>query len=40
MNDFGAAFESVTSLHVKLIEAFKDRVPSTLDFNVERSQQA
>ena len=43
LNDFMAAFDSVTSLRVKLIEAFKDRVPSTLDFNVgyyEGSQQA
>ena len=43
LNDFTARFDSVTSLRVKLIEAFKDRVPSTLDFNVgyyEGSQQA
>ena len=43
LNDFSGAFDSVTSLRVKLIETFKERVPSTLDFNVgyyEGSQQA
>ena len=43
LNDFSATFESVTSLRVKLIETFKERVPNTLDFNVgyyEGSQQA
>ena len=34
LNDFGGAFDSVTSLRVNLIETFKERVPSTLDFNV------
>ena len=43
LNDFSATFESVTSLRVKLIEVFKEQVPSILDFNVryyEGSQQA
>ena len=43
LNDFNGAFDSVTSLRVKLIETFKERDPSTLDFNVgyyEGSQQA
>ena len=43
LNDFSTTFESVTSLRVKLIETFKERVPNTLDFNVgyyEGSQQA
>ena len=34
------AFDSVTSLRVKLIETFKERVPSTLDFNNKGSQLA
>ena len=43
LNHFTTTIDSVTSLRVKLIEAFKDRVPSTLDSNVgyyEGSQQA
>ena len=34
LNNFSATFESVTSLRVKQIETFNERVPSTLDFNV------
>ena len=35
LNDYTTTVDSVTSLQVKLIKAFKDRVPSTLDFNVD-----
>ena len=43
LNNYSAKFESVNALRVKLIEAFQEGVPKTIDFNVgyhEGSQQA
>ena len=35
LNNYSAKFESVNALiHVKLIEAFQEGVPKTVDFNV------
>ena len=43
LNNYSAKFESVNALRVKLIEAFQEGVPKTINFNVgyyEGSQQA
>lgn len=43
LNDCNAKFDSVVALRVKLIEAFQDSVPNTMDFNLgyyQGSQQA
>ena len=34
LNNYSAKFESVNALCVKLIEAFQEGVPKTIDFNV------
>ena len=34
LNNYSAKFESVNALRVKLIEAFQEGVPKTIDFNV------